>query len=326
MRPSTMLFILLPLSVLGAPLAAGAAPAGQVPRIGMLSSAAEPGLLREAFGQRLRDLGYSEGHNLVVENRYTSGQPALLAQAAAELVHLPVDVIFAVGTAAIRAAQHATRAIPIVMLVGGDPISAGLITSLTRPSGNITGIVTLSPKLSARRLALLKDVMPRVAPVAILFNPDDETKIVDWHQTQVAARTFGVRLQPLEVRHPDAFAPAFAAIRQERTGGLIVLSDALTVRYRTQLVELAAEHQLPTIYEFREFVEVGGLMAYGPRLRTLFQRAAFYVDRLLKGDKPANLPVEQPTTFELSINLKTAQGLGLTIPQALLLEAEEVIR
>jgi putative tryptophan/tyrosine transport system substrate-binding protein len=237
-----------------------------------------------------------------------------------------VDVIFAVGTAAIRAAQQATRTIPIVMLVGGDPIGAGLIPSLTRPGGNTTGIATLSPKLSAQRLALLRDVMPRVAPVAVLFNPDDETKAVEWQQTQVAARTFGVPLQRLDVRHPDDFGPAFAAIRRERIGGLIVLSDSLTMRYRSQLVHLAAEHQLPAIYEFREFVEAGGLMAYGPRLRPLFQRAAVYVDRLLKGATPANLPVEQPTDFELSLNLKTAQALGLTIPQKLLSQADEVMR
>jgi putative ABC transport system substrate-binding protein len=281
--------------------------------------------MREVFGQSLRELGYIEGQNLTVENRYTSGQPELLAQAAAELVQLPVDVIVAVGSAAIRAAQQATRTIPIVMLVGGDPIGSGLITSLARPGGNVTGITTLSPRLSVQRLALLKDVVPRVAQVAILFNPDDETKVVEWQQTQVAARQFGVRLRPLEVRGPDDLAPAFAAMRQAEIGGLIVLSDALTLRYRSQVVNLATEHRLPAIYEFREFVDAGGLLAYGPSLRTLFQRAADYVDRLLNGARPADLPVEQPMSFELIINLKTAQALGLTLPPSLLARADEVL-
>lgn len=326
MRPAIPLCIMFLLSVLGGPLVAAAPPAGHVPRVGVLSSGSGPSLLREAFGQSLRELGYVEGQTIEVEHRYASGQPALLAQVAAELVQLPVDVLFAVGTAAIRAAQQATRTIPIVMLVGGDPVGAGLIMSLARPGGNITGLATLSPKLSARRLALLTEVTPRGTPVGVLFNPDDETKVVDWHQTRVAARAFGVRLHPFEVRGPQGLAPAFATMRQEPIGGLIVFSDALTVGHRSHLVHLAAEHRVPAMYEFREFVEAGGLMAYGPRLRPLFERAAVYVDRLLKGAPPADLPVEQPTSFELVVNLKTAQTLGLTMPETLLREADEVMR
>jgi putative ABC transport system substrate-binding protein len=267
-----------------------------------------------------------EGQNIVFEYRYAEGRAERLPALAAELVQLPVDVIFAVGTAAIRAAQQATRSVPIVMLVGGDPVGSGLIASVTRPGANTTGIATLSPKLSAQRLALLKEALPRGAPVGVLFNPDDETKVVDWQQTAVAGRTLGLALRPREVRAPEEFARAFATMSEERVGGLIVLSDAVTLRYRTQLVKLAAEHRLPAIYEFREFVEIGGLMAYGPRLLALFQRAAFYVDRLLKGTNPADLPVEQPTKFEFIINLKTAQALGLTLPSTLLFLADEVIQ
>jgi putative tryptophan/tyrosine transport system substrate-binding protein len=330
MRPSTLGLIgTLALDLLVGSLAADAQPPAPVYRIGRLSSGhpplgADPNA--EAFRQGLRDLGWIEGQNIAFEHRYAEEQAVRLPALAAELVQLPVHVIFAVGAAAIRAAQLATPTIPIVMLVGGDPVGSGLITSVTRPGGNVTGIATLSPKLSAQRLALLKEVVPRAAQVAILFNPDDETKVVEWHQTQVAARTLGLQIQPREVRGPDDLGPAFAAMSQERTGGLVILSDAVTLRYRTRIVHLAAEHRVPAIYEFREFVEAGGLMAYGPRLPILFQRAASYIDRLLKGANPADLPVEQPTSFELIINLNTAQALGLTVPSSLLFLVDEVIR
>jgi putative ABC transport system substrate-binding protein len=330
MRASTtLLLITFVLSLVVAPLAANAQLPTTVYRIGRLSSGnppSGPDLNMEAFRQGLRDLGWIEGQNITIESRYAEERAERLPDLAAELVQLPVHVIFAVGTAAIRAAQGATRTIPIVMLVGGDPVGSGLIASITRPGGNVTGIATLSPKLSAQRVTLLKEAVPRVAQVAVLFNPDDETKVVDWQQTQVAARALGLPIQPLEVRGPDDLGPAFAAVNQARNGGLIVLSDAVTLRYRTRIVQLAAEHRLPAIYEFREFVEAGGLMAYGPRLPDLFQRAASYVDRILKGAEPADLPVEQPTMFELVISLKTAQMLGLTIPHSLLLQADEVIR
>jgi putative ABC transport system substrate-binding protein len=300
-----------------------------IAKIGRLSSGnpiVGPDPNGEAFRQGLRDLGWVEGKTIIFEYRYAEEKVERLPELAAELVELPVDVIFAVGAAAIRAAQQATRTIPIVMLVGGDPVGSGLIASVTRPGGNTTGIATLSPKLSAQRLALLKDVVPRTAPIAILFNPDDETKSVDWYQTSVAGRTLGILLRPFEVRGPGDFAPAFTAMVEAGAGGLIVLSDAVTIRYRTQLVTLAAEHRLPAMYEFREFVEAGGLMAYGPRLLYLFQRAAFYIDRILRGATPADLPVEQPTRYEFLINMKTAQALDLTIPSSLLFIADEVVR
>jgi putative tryptophan/tyrosine transport system substrate-binding protein len=330
MRPFGLeLIVILALMLFVAAPASDAQEAPPMARIGRLSGGnppVGPDPNGEAFRQGLRDLGWFEGQNIAFEYRYAEERVERLPKLAAELVQLPVDVIFAVGTAAIRAAQQATRTIPIVMLVGGDPVGSGLIASVTRPGGNITGIATLSPKLSAQRLALLKEVVPRTAPVAILFNPDDETKTVDWQQTSVAGRTLGLQVRPLEVRGPDEFAPAFAAMREARAGGLIVLSDALTLRYRMQLVNLATEHRLPAMYEFREFVEAGGLMAYGPRLLYLFQRAAAYVDHILRGAKAADLPVAQPTRFEFIINLKTAQALDLTMPSSLLLLADEVIR
>ena len=330
MRASTVgLLVTLAVGLFVVPLAADAPPSTPVYRIGRLSSGNPPSGSdpnAEAFRQGLRDLGWVEGQNIAFEHRYAEERVERLPALAAELVQLPVHVIFAVGSPAIRAAQQATHTIPIVMLVGGDPVGSGLIASVTRPGGNVTGIVTLSPKLSAQRLGLLKEVVPRAAQLAILFNPDDETKVVEWQQTRVAARTLGVSLQALEVRGPEELVRAFAAMSQERPSALIVLSDAVTLRYRTHIVHLAAEQRLPAIYEYREFVEAGGLMAYGPRLRPLFQRAASYVDRILKGAKPADLPVEQPTKFELVLNLKTAQALGLPMPSSLLFLADEVIR
>jgi putative ABC transport system substrate-binding protein len=225
------------------PLAAKAQSPSTVDRVGGLSSGNRPvgpDPHTEAIRQTLRDLGWMEGQNLAFESRYAAERTERLPDLAAELVQLPVHVIFAAGTAAIHATQLATRTIPIVMLVGGDPLDSGLVTSLTRPGGNSTGLATLSPKLSAQRIVLLREVVPRVAQVAVLFNPDDETKGVAWYQTHVAARTLGLQIQPLEARGPSDFGPAFAAMSQARTGGLMVLSDAVTLRDRTRIVHLAA--------------------------------------------------------------------------------------
>ena len=322
------LLVTLALGMLWAPLAAEEQPPAKVYRIGWLRTGgpSDPDSSGEVFRQSLRDLGYIEGRNLAIYGRFAEGQEERLPVLAAELVQLPVDVIVAVGRAATQAAQQATRTIPIVMLVGGDPIGSGLISSLTYPGGNLTGIATLSARLSAQRLTWLKRLVPQVALVAVIFNPDDETKVVDWHQTQAAARALGVQLLPVEVRSLDAIERAFVMLRQTQTGALITLSDAVTFRYRTQLVNLAVEHRLPGMYEFREFVEAGGLMSYGPRLAGLFQQVAGYVDKILKGAKPADLPVEQPTTFELVINLKTAQALGLPVPPSVLRQADAVIQ
>ena len=249
-----------------------------------------------------------------------------LAARAADLVQQEVAVIVASGYAAVRAAQDATHTIPVVMLLGGDPIGSGLIPSLTRPGGNLTGLAALSSKFSAKRLALLKAMVPTASRVAVLFNPDDVSKGLDWTQTLVAARALGLRLQPQAVRDPHTLGQAFAAMRQASADALITFGDVFTLQHRRRIATLATQHQLPAIYELKAFVEAGGLMAYGPRPEEMFRRVAGYVDKILKGAKPGDLPIEQPTTFELVINLRTAQALGLPMAPTLLSQANEVIR
>jgi putative tryptophan/tyrosine transport system substrate-binding protein len=327
MRASRIwLIVTCALSLLWTTPQAEAQPSTPAARIGMLSSGSGPLPAREVFRQSLRELGYVEGHSLTFIEHYAGGKPELLPALAAELVQLEVNVIVATGHGAIRAAQQATRTIPIVMLVGGDPVSAGLVASLARPGGNTTGMTALSPKLSAQRLAWLKEAVPRVTYLAVLFNPDDETKAIEWHQTVAAARPRSVRLLPMEVRSPTALEEAFAAMRQAQVGALIALTDAVTFVHRAQVVRLAAEHRLPAMYEWREFVEAGGLMAYGPRLPDMYRHLAVYVDQILKGAKPGDLPIEQPSTFELVINRTTAESLGLTLPPSLLARADEVMQ
>jgi ABC-type uncharacterized transport system substrate-binding protein len=280
----------------------------------------------DAFRRGLQDLGYIEGQTLTLEIRQAGGQEETLPNLAAELVQRQVDVIFAGGDAAVRAAKQATRTIPIVMLINGDPVGSGLISSLQRPGGNVTGITGLSPKLSARRLEILKQVVPTLSHVAILFNPDDETRALDRQQVQVMGRALGVRLHLVAIRGPGEFEQAFRTMVQARTDGLIVVSTASTFFYRTQIVTLAAENRLPAIYERKEFVEVGGLMAYGTSLPDMLRQAAIYVDKILQGAKPSTLPVQQATKFELVVNLETASTLGLTIPPSILSWADEVMR
>jgi putative ABC transport system substrate-binding protein len=324
-RRTIGLLVTLALGCLVVPLAAEAPPTATLRRIGLLTFAASSPL-RDALQQSLRDLGYVEGENLAVEARDAGGKAERLPDLAAELVRREVEVIVATGYEAVSAAQQATRTIPIVMLVGGDPIGSGLLSSLTRPSGNLTGLAGLSSKLSVKRLAWLKAVIPTASHVAVLFNPVDASKALDWTQLQAASRMLGVRLQPLEVQDADTIERAFATMRQERADALITVGDVFTLQHRTQIVTLAAQQQLPAIYDLKAFVAAGGLMAYGPRLEERIRRLAGYVDQILHGAKPADLPVEQPTAFELVINLPTAQALGLTMPPWLLLEADEVIR
>jgi putative tryptophan/tyrosine transport system substrate-binding protein len=324
-RRTIGLLVTLTLAFLVGPLAADTPPTATPRRIGLLTFAASSPL-RDALQHSLRDLGYVEGENLAVEVRDAGGKADRLPDLAAELVRREVEVIVAAGFAAVSAAQQATRTIPIVMLVGGDPIGSGLLPSLTRPGGNLTGLAGLSSRLSVKRLALLKAVIPTASHVAVLFNPVDASKALDWTQLQAASRMLGVRLQLLEVHDADAIEQAFATMRRERVEALITVGDVVTLQHRTQIVTLAAQHQLPAIYDLKAFVAAGGLMAYGARLEERIRRVAGYVDQILHGAKPADLPVEQPTTFELVINLKTAQALGLTIPPRLLVEADEVIR
>jgi ABC-type uncharacterized transport system substrate-binding protein len=270
-----------------------------------------------------------EGQNLVIEYRAADGRLEQFPGLATELARLPVDLIVAPNTAAARAAQHATTTIPIVAIVMGDPVGDGLVASLARPGGHITGTTFLGPGLVPKRLELLKAALPRVARVAALWHPDayaERTIRAMLQETEAAARTLGVHLHLVEVRGPDELDRAFATMTRERAEAFIVLPSPMLYTARRHIVDLAARHRLPAMYQAREFVELGGLIAYGASIPELWRRAATYVDKILKGAKPADLPVEQPTTFELVINLKTAKALGLTIPPTLLFQADKVIQ
>jgi putative ABC transport system substrate-binding protein len=317
-------------ALLAAPFAAEAQQAAKVARIGYLagSLAAFP-QLREAFIQGLRDLGYVEGRNLVIEYRSPEGKPERLPALAAELVALKIDVIVAAGTPQPLAAKQATRTIPIVFAGASDPVASGLVTSLARPGGNVTGLSLLAPELVGKCLEQIKQAIPGVNRVAVLWQPGglgERTERDLLKGAEAAGRALGVRLQFVEARGPADFDRAFSDMTKARSDALTVLGSNMFLIERRRLVALAAKNRLPAVYPVREFVDVGGLMAYGANLADLFRRAATYVDKILKGAKPADLPVEQPTKFELVINLKTAKALGLTIPPSLLQRADEVIQ
>jgi putative ABC transport system substrate-binding protein len=315
--------------LLAAPLAADAQQAGKVPRIGFLGTTSpsdRPPLL-DAFRQGLRELGWVEGQNIVIDYRFAEGRLDRLPDLAAELVRLKVDIIVSGGTQGVTAAKNATGTIPIVMTTVRDPVGTGLIASLARPGGNVTGVSgSAGLEIFGKQLELLKETVPKVRRVAILSNPANLYHPLAIRELNVAARSLGVQLQLLEARGPNDFDGAFAAMATERVGALLVLSDAMFNLHRTRLADLAARSRLPAAYGTRESVEAGGLMSYGPSLRDLYRRSATFVDKILKGAKPGDLPVEQPTKFELVINAKTAKALGLTIPQPLLLRADEVIQ
>jgi putative tryptophan/tyrosine transport system substrate-binding protein len=321
--------VTLTLSLLAAPLAAEAQQ-GKVPRIGVLlpfgTAAPGPHPRLVAFQQGLRELGYREGANITVEYRWAEGQLDRLPALAAELVRLPVDVIVTWGEAAIQAVKGATGTIPIVVATSDDLVAAGHAASLARPGGTITGLTDTSPAIAGKRLELLKELVPEVSRVAVLWNGANPGKAVDFRETQAAAWALGVQLQSLAVQEPNDFEPAFRSATQEGAGALVVLQDALTTGHAKRIVDLAATSQLPAMYGLREFVDVGGLMAYGVNIPDRFRRAATYVDKILKGATPADLPIEGPAKFELIINLKTAKALGITIPPTLLFLADEVIR
>jgi putative tryptophan/tyrosine transport system substrate-binding protein len=322
---------LLGLLALGALLAPGVADAQptHVHRIGRLSTGSRLSEhpIVEPFLQGLRDLGYIEGHNLVIEQRYAEGQVERLPALAAELVQLPVEVLVARGDAAIRAAQHATTTIPIVMALSFEAVAQGFVASLARPGGNTTGLSFLGAALPQKQLELFKEALPQISRVAVLGNPAVPGHALRLHNLTVAGQALGLSLHVLELRRAEELDPAFAALSREGADALFVLSDPLLLNdLRGRIAALAAQHRLPAMYGWKMYVEAGGLMSYGPRLPDLNQRAAYYVDRLLKGTKPGDLPVEQPTQFELVINLKTAQALGLTIPPTLLFQADEVIK
>jgi ABC-type uncharacterized transport system substrate-binding protein len=312
-------------ALLAAPLAAPAQQPGKTARVGFFSIVTSP-FLDEAFRQGLRELGYVEGQNIAIEYRSAEGKDERLPGLAAELVRLKVDVIVAASPPAIEAAKQATKTIPIVFTVSGDPVAEGFVASLARPGGNLTGLTTIGPELVGKQLEMLKTVAPKVSRVAVLQNPSNQGHAPMLRQAEGAARALGVQLQVLKARTPSEIEAAFAAMSSQRAGGVLVLRDAVFRTLRAQIVALAAKNRLPAVYGLREEAEAGGLMAYGASVPQLFRRAATYVDKILKGAKPADLPVEQPTKFELVINLKTAKALGLTIPPSLLGQADQVIQ
>jgi putative tryptophan/tyrosine transport system substrate-binding protein len=321
--------VVLIFSLVLAPLAAEAQPAAKVYRIGLLGSLppTAPGASRiwEGFFQGLQELGYVEGQNILIEGRFYGDRTERLPALAAELVRLKVDVIVAQGPPAPEAAQRATSTIPIVMTVHQDPVGSGLVASLARPGRNVTGLSVLTTELVGKRLQLLKEAVPGISRVAVLWDPTHPTAALQLREAEVAARSLKVQLQVLEARAPSDLAGAFSAMTNGRAGGLIFLGGLMFFVERTRIVELAAQSRLPAIYGSKENAEAGGLMAYGPNLRESYRRAATYVDKILKGAKPAELPVERPTKFELVINMKTAKALGLTIPQSVLQRADQVI-
>ena len=273
----------------------------------------------------LRELGYVEGQNIIIERRYAEGNAARFQEFAEEMVRLKADIIIVITTPAALAAKNATTTIPIVFPTAIDPVGTGVITSFRHPGGNVTGGAILFAELSAKRLDLLKEVVPGLSRTAVVWNAANPANALAWRETQDAAHTLGVAVQSHEVKAPKDFESAFAIIAQERPDALLVLEDALTVQYRKEIVDFATQQRLPSMFAEREGVDAGGLMSYGVSIPEMMRRGATYVDKILKGAKPGDLPVEQATKFELVINLKTARALGLTIPSMLLATADEVI-
>jgi len=312
--------------LLAAPLGAEAQQSpGKSARIGLLGDV--PSFLDQPFRQGLRELGYIEGQNIVIEHRAPEWKYERLPGLAAELVRLQVDIIVAASPAATKAAKQATSRIPIVFTVSGDPVADGFVASLARPGGNLTGLATIGPELVGKQLEMLKAVAPNVSRVAVLQNPvtHRDTHRGMLRQAEGAARGLGVQILILDARTPSEIETAFATMSTQRVDGILVLRDAMFREQRAQVTTLAAKKRLPAVYGLREEAEAGGLMAYGASVPELYRRAATYVDKILKGAKPGDLPVEQPTKFELVINLKTARALGLTIPPSLLQRADQVI-
>jgi putative ABC transport system substrate-binding protein len=310
-------------AVLGAPQGAGAQQAGKVYRIGYLDLL-EPHSLFEAFRQGLRERGYVEGTNIVIEQRWAEGKRDRLAGLALELVRLEVDAIVASVPVAARAVTNATGVIPVIVVLGGDPVEQGLVATLARPGGNVTGLSSNMAELVPKQLGLLKEAIPQLSSIALLQNPDTSIPSTV-RRAEDAARMLALRLEVVNVRTPPELDPAFTAMTRGRADALIVPAEAIFYQHRARIAELPAKRRLPAVYGLREHVDVGGLMAYGASRSDLYRRAAVYVDKILKGAKPSDLPIEQPTKFEFVINLKTAKALGLTIPPSLLLRADRVI-
>jgi putative ABC transport system substrate-binding protein len=307
------------------PLVARAQQAGSRYTVGFLSAGSEITPLDTAFITALGELGWVEGKNVVFERRYAENRLERLPGLAADLVSLKVDVIAAPGTLAPLAAKQANSTIPIVMLAAGDPLGSGLVASLARPGGNVTGMSLMAPELGGKRLELLKEILPQLARVAVLWNAANPYSELVFKETQSAGRTLGIEVQSLEVRAPDDFDRAFEAASLQRPDALITVEDPLTLNHRQRVADFTATQRLPALYGVKEFAAAGGLMSYGASLIDLSRRAAGYVDKILRGAKPADLPVQQPTKFEFVINLKTAKALGITFPTLLLARSDEVI-
>ena len=301
---------------------------GKVWRIGYLAAGARPpgGVPPASLRQGLHDLGYVEGQNVVYVGKWAEARSERLPALAAELTGLNVDVIVTIGWKGARILKQVTTTIPVVFVGSGDPVASGLIASLSRPGGNETGVSDQSSILSAKRLELLKEVVPKAERIAILWNAEDLAMTLRYKEMERAAEVLRVKLQPLGVREPEDFEGAFTAMAREPPDALVLVTDVLTTLNRRRILEFATAHSIPAMYEYGFLVREGGLMSYGPDIDDMYRRAAVYVDRILKGSKPNDLPVEQPTRYYLLVNLKTANTLGLTIPQSVLLRADEAIR
>ena len=321
-------FLALALGTLLASLPSDAQPPDKIPRIGylVLSPLADPPTVeRQAFLDGLREQGYVVGRTITIEYRSAAWNRELLPELAVELVERKVDVIIAApGT--LDAARQATRTIPIVFTGGADPVASGLVASLARPGGNITGMTFALPEMAGKRLALLKEAIPKASRVAVLWSPHNEGAPLDWQQTQAASRALDIELQSLEVRDPKDVPTALSTLTRRRPHALITFPSALTSAYRPIIVEFANKQRLPTMFGLRADVEAGGLMSYSPNAADAFRRSAYYIDRILKGTKPGDLPIERPDKFELVLNLKTAKALGVNIPTPLLLRADQVVQ
>jgi putative ABC transport system substrate-binding protein len=325
---TAILIAAITLGQFAAPIAASAQQAGRIVTIGYLgnSSPTLESNLVEAFREGLRQLGYVEGRNLIIKFEWAEGHQERHPALARALVRLTPDVILTAGTPGTLAAKQATQSIPIVTAIAGDAVAAGLVASLAKPGGNVTGLSTLAPELDGKRLELLKEAVPKLSRVAVLRNPANPFTTIAWEAMQPAAEALAVKLQPVEASSPNDLDRALARIKAVHPDGLVLLVDRFLFSYRASIVHFVVKHRLPGMFPYPEFAQEGGLVAYGPDYAEMFRRTATYVDKILKGAKPGDLPIEQPTKFELVINLQTAKALGLTIPQSLLVRAQQVIR
>jgi putative ABC transport system substrate-binding protein len=328
MKASKRLILALVSALLAFSLPAEAQPSGKIPRIGFLGNST-PALeenLVAPFREGLRDLGYVEGRNILIEYRWAEGKYERFPTLIAELIALNVDVIVTAGTPASLAVKKATTTIPLVMIAVGEPVATGLVASLARPGGNITGLTSISPEIEGKRLELLREVVPKISRVAVLWNAGSPVQVIQEKETREAAQVLGMKILSLGVRSREEIEEAFATIVRERPAALLVLADRLFLHHRAAIMDFATKHRLPGVHAYVELVEAGGLMSYGPSYSGMHRRAAYFVDRILKGAKPADLPVERPAKFEFIVNLKAAKQIGLTIPSHVLARADRVIK